>query len=55
MRYKEATVKIPFLNVTILDFAPLDEQISKFRELRDSYHEANRAHYGEFLAALLDN
>ncbi len=46
---------IPFLNIRILDFAPLDAQISKFRELRDSYREANRAYYGEFLAALLDD
>lgn len=48
-------MRIPFLNVKILDFSLLDEQISKFRELRDSYHEANRAHYGELLAALLDD
>jgi hypothetical protein len=48
-------MRIPFFNITILDFSALDVQISKFRDLRDSYREANRAHYGEFLAALLDD
>lgn len=32
----------------------LDRQIEKFRGLRDSYYEANRQYYGEFLASLLD-
>jgi hypothetical protein len=48
-------MKIPFFTFKILDFAPLDEQIRKFRELRDSYREANRAHFGDILAALLDD
>jgi hypothetical protein len=53
--HPETTMKIPFCKVRILDFSALDEQISKFEELRDSYHEANRAHYGEVLAALLND
>lgn len=48
-------MKIPFINLGILDFAELDEQIVKLRELRDSYVAANKACYGELLAALLDD
>ncbi len=47
-------MNIPFLKVRIIDFSKMDEQIAKFRELRDSYREANRAYYGEYLAALLN-
>ena len=32
----------------------LDESISKFRELRDSYRDANREYYGEYLFSILD-
>lgn len=32
----------------------LDRQMQKFRDLRDSYHEANREYYGEYFAALMD-
>ena len=45
---------IPFLRFTIIDFSTMDEQIAKFRALRDSYRDANRAYYGEYLAALLE-
>ncbi len=48
-------MKIPFLKVRIIDFSKMDEQIAKFRELRDSYREANRVYYGEYLAALLED
>lgn len=48
-------MKIPFINVRILDFSELDLQIAKMRELRDSYRAANREYYGEYLAALLDD
>jgi hypothetical protein len=48
-------MKLPFFRIKILDFSELDEQIRKLRELRDSYREANRKHYGEYLAALLDD
>lgn len=48
-------MKIPFINVKILDFTEIDEQIAKLRDLRDSYRAANKAHYGELLAALLDD
>lgn len=48
-------MRIPFTNIRILDFSELDEQIVKFRSLRDSYREANIAVYGEHLAALLDD
>lgn len=32
----------------------LDESISKFRELRDSYRDANRKYYGDYLFSILD-
>lgn len=35
-------------------FDALDESISKFRELRDSYRSANREYYGEYLFSILD-
>lgn len=48
-------MKIPFCSVKLIDFTELDRQIIKIKELRDSYRAANRAHYGEYLAALLDD
>ncbi len=33
----------------------LEHQVDKFRDLRDSYRTANKAFYGEHLAALLDD
>ena len=48
-------MKIPFLGLKLLDFSELDRQIAKIKELRDSYRAANRAYYGEQLAALLDD
>jgi len=47
-------MKIPFLRIHLLDFSKMDEQIAKFRDLRDSYRAANRAYYGEYLAAILE-
>jgi hypothetical protein len=32
----------------------MEKEIQKFRDLRDSYREANKAHYGEYLSSLLD-
>lgn len=32
----------------------LDASINKFRELRDSYRDANRKYYGEYLFSILD-
>ena len=39
--------------LSLLDFTPLDNQIGKFREIRDSYLAANVRIYGEQLAQLL--
>lgn len=47
-------MKILLLNMKLFDFTALDQQIEKFRELRDSYRTANVAHYGKNLAKLLD-
>ena len=44
--------RLIFLNV---DFSEIDRQIAKLKELRDSYRAANVAHYGEHLAALLND
>ncbi|WP_298273344.1 hypothetical protein [Geobacter sp.] len=33
----------------------LDRQIEKFRNLRDSYHEANTAYFGKELAEMLNS
>jgi hypothetical protein len=44
---------LSFKELTGLDV--LGKEIEKFRELRDSYREMNRAHYGEYLASLLDD
>jgi hypothetical protein len=38
----------------ITGLATLEIEIQKFRELRDSYREANKEYYGEHLAALLN-
>ncbi len=38
-----------------LDFSEMDRQIAKLRALRDSYRAANIGHYGEHLAALLND
>jgi hypothetical protein len=32
----------------------LDESIEKFRDLRDSYRQANREYYGEYLFSILE-
>lgn len=48
-------MKIPFFTFKLVDFSELDRQIVKLKELRDSYRAANRAFYGEQLAALLDD
>lgn len=32
----------------------LDASIVKFRELRDSYRQANREYYGEYLFSILE-
>ncbi len=48
-------ISIPLLSLQLFDFSELDRQIDKMRELRDSYRAANRAFYGEQLAALLDD
>lgn len=39
----------------IFGFSELDRQIEKMRVLRDSYREANVAHFGVYLASLLDD
>jgi hypothetical protein len=39
----------------LMDFSELDRQITKLRELRDSYRKANISYYGKELAALLDD
>lgn len=38
-----------------LDFTELDRQIDKIRALRDEYRAANVAHYGEYLAGILND
>lgn len=32
----------------------IDRSIDKFRDLRDTYREANRQYYGEYLMAILE-
>ncbi len=48
-------MKMPCFGFKLIDFSELDRQIAKMKELRDSYREANRAVYGDCLAALLDD
>lgn len=48
-------MKLLLPTIRLFDFSELDKQIAKIKELRDSYREANRAYYGDFLAALLDD
>jgi hypothetical protein len=48
-------MKIPLPSLKLLDFSALDKQIANIKELRDSYRAANKAFYGEQLAALLDD
>jgi hypothetical protein len=54
------TMRIFRIDLRLPDFkkiaglTALETEIQKFRVLRDSYREANRAHYGEYLASLLD-
>ncbi len=48
-------MKISLPVIKLMDFSELDKQIAKIKELRDSYRAANRAYYGEYLAALLDD
>jgi hypothetical protein len=54
-------MKILWLEIKMTDFSlfsdlrDLERQVDKFRDLRDSYRAANRAFYGEQLAALLDD
>lgn len=40
--------------LSLLNFTQLDNQIAKFREIRDSYLAANVRIYGEQLARLLE-
>jgi hypothetical protein len=48
-------MKISLPAFKLMDFSELDKQIAKIRELRDSYRAANRAFYGDYLAALLED
>lgn len=48
-------MKLTCLEFSILDFSEMDQQIAKLKALRDSYHAANVGHYGEYLAALLND
>ena len=48
-------MKNSLFNLSFVDFSKLDEEITKLRELRDSYKAANVALYGESLAELLNN
>jgi hypothetical protein len=48
-------MKISLPAFRLIDFSEIDEQIAKIKELRDSYRAANRAYFGEDLAALLDD
>ena len=48
-------MKISRWKFTIFDFSDLDQQITKLKELRDSYRAANIEHYGAQLAALLND
>ena len=48
-------MKLSFPPFKLMDFSELDEQIAKLKDLRDSYRAANRAFYGDYLAALLDD
>ena len=48
-------MKLSFPRFVLFDFSELDRQIAKIKELRDSYRAENRAYYGEYLAALLDD
>jgi hypothetical protein len=48
-------MKLPVFKIKLLDYSELDQQIAKLKELRDSYHAANVAHFGEQLAAMLNS
>lgn len=48
-------MKLSLHSLKLLDFSEMDKQIAKIKALRDSYRAANRAFYGEQLAALLDD
>ena len=48
-------MKLSFPRFVLFDFSELDRQIAKIKELRDSYRAENRACYGEYLAAFLDD
>ncbi len=52
---RRAIDRQPLPRLTALDFSELDRQIEKLRALRDDYRAANVAHYGEFLAGLLND
>ncbi len=53
-------MRILFFDIKMITFGEisginaLDASISKFRELRDSYRDANREFYGEYLFSILD-
>jgi len=53
-------VKIFGLDLKMVTFAEasgisaLDSSISKFRDLRDEYRNANREYFGEYLFSLLE-
>jgi len=54
------TMRILFLDIKMPTFGEisginaLDSSISKFRDLRDAYRDANREYYGEYLFSILD-
>ena len=48
-------MRFPRFRLDIFGFSELDRQIDKMRELRDSYREANIAHFGAYLASMLDD
>ena len=54
MRAFFTDMKLPSFN-ELTGLAALEKEIQKFRELRDSYREANKVHYGEYLASILDD
>jgi len=53
-------MKIIFLDIKMPTFGEisgmnaLDASIDRFRELRNSYRDANREYYGDYLFSILD-
>lgn len=48
-------MKILKWKLTIGGLTELDRQIEKIRTLRDSYHQANVAYYGQEIADMLNS